>query len=104
MATQGLNLDVAAGLATTKSVAGIIEEMQQVIKTIQSSSTEAVSMWKGRASSAFDTTQADWNASATKLQLALDDIKTKLNSSFNNYGDQDDQGAGGFAQVATLNI
>ncbi len=96
---QGLNLDVAAGMASTKSVAGIVEEMQQVIRSIQSSSTEAVSVWKGRASTAFDTTQADWNSSATKLQLALDDIKAKLSTSFTNYGDQDDAGASGFGAL-----
>lgn len=104
MPAQGLDLDVTAGLATTKSVAGIVEEMQQVIRSIQTSSTEAVAMWKGRASSAFDTTQADWNSSATKLQLALDDIKAKLASSFTNYGDQDDQAASGFGSVGNLNI
>lgn len=99
MPTQGLNLDVSAGLAATKSVAGIVDEMQQVIRSIQTSSNDAVSMWKGRASSAFDTTQADWNSSATKLQLALDDIKAKLSTSFSNYNDQDDQGAAGFGAL-----
>lgn len=99
MPTQGLNLDVAAGLSATKSVAGIVDEMQQVIRSIQTSSNDAVAMWKGRASSAFDTTQADWNSSATKLQLALDDIKAKLSTSFGNYNDQDDQGAAGFGSL-----
>ncbi|GAB19923.1 hypothetical protein GOEFS_096_01000 [Gordonia effusa NBRC 100432] len=103
MPTQGLNLDVSTGLASTKSVAGLVDEMQQVIRAIQTSSTEAVSMWKGRASSAFDTTSADWSSSATKLQLALDDIKVKLASSFTNYGDQDDQAAAGFSG-GNLNI
>ncbi|GAB09957.1 hypothetical protein GOARA_050_00190 [Gordonia araii NBRC 100433] len=93
MPGSGLNLDVAASMASTKSVAGIVDEMQQVIRAIQQASQNAATTWKGRASGAYDTTHADWSASATKLNVALEDIKAKLTSSFAGYGDEDDSGA-----------
>lgn len=47
MPGSGLNLDVAASMASAKSVAGIVDEMQQVIRAIQTASQNAATTWKG---------------------------------------------------------
>ncbi|MFT4126413.1 MAG: WXG100 family type VII secretion target [Gordonia sp. (in: high G+C Gram-positive bacteria)] len=91
-----VDVDVAAGLATAQSVSHIVDDMQGIIRQIASSAQGGLASWRGQASGAFDGTHSDWNSSATALNAALDDIRTKLTAGFNGYDDHDAQAAGGF--------
>lgn len=104
MSGGGVNVDTAAGLATTQKVSGIVDEMQQCIKRIAGAADTGLASWDGNASRAFDNVHTDWNSSAIKLQAALDDIKNKLNTGFRGYEDHDHTAAAGIPSNGTLNL
>lgn len=86
---HGLNLDVAAGQSSAASIKGIVGEMQGIISTIRGAANSGLSDWQGSASRSFDNVHTDWNATATALQTALDDIEAKLTTGFRGYDDDD---------------
>ena len=63
-------------MASAKSVAGIVDEMQ-VIRAIATASQNVAGTWKGRAG-ATTRLHGDWNASAVKLNLAPRTSRHKL--------------------------
>ena len=91
-----VKVDVESAMATTKSVAGVVADMQETIGRIARASSNGAASWQGKASAAFTDTHADWNSSALALHNALDDIRNKLSSGFAGYDDNDAQIAGGF--------
>lgn len=91
-----VDLDVAAGQATVHTVSQLVDDMQGIIRQIATTASTGTATWNGRASNAFGSTHSDWNSSATALNAALDDIRSKLSAGFAGYEDQDAQAAGGF--------
>lgn len=85
----GLNLDLMAGQASVQAVRGIVAEMHAVIRNIENSAQAGLESWRGQASSSFGVTHTDWNATAVSLRGALEDIETKLTTSFRGYDDDD---------------
>lgn len=91
-----VKVDIESAMATTKSVAGVVADMQETIGRIARASSNGAASWQGKASAAFTDTHADWNSSALALHNALDDIRNKLSSGFAGYEDSDAQVASGF--------
>ncbi|MGV9713775.1 WXG100 family type VII secretion target [Gordonia sp. NPDC003424] len=102
----GLNLDVAAAQASSKSISGIVDAMHGILRQIQVSSQTGMTTWNGQASKSFDATQTDWSGTAAKLQAALDDIEAKLTTGFTGYDDHDAGNASAIASSTggTLNL
>jgi WXG100 family type VII secretion target len=98
--TNGLDLDVAAGLASTQSVGNIVDDMGTVLARITADAEEALALWKGNASGAFQGAVTAWKDEATQLQTALDALKTSLSTGFNGYDAEDQDTAGIFHNVA----
>lgn len=86
---SGVNLDVGAGQAAAGSIKGIVGDMRNVIGRIKASASSGLGDWNGRAARSFDHTHTDWHATAVRLELALDDIESKLSAGFRGYDDQD---------------
>ncbi|MFW0792225.1 WXG100 family type VII secretion target [Gordonia sp. CPCC 205515] len=85
----GLNLDVAAAQASSKSISGIVDAMHGILRQIQTSSQTGMATWHGQASKSFDSTQTDWSGTAAKLQAALNDIEARLTTGFKGYDEHD---------------
>lgn len=98
--TNGLELDVAAGLASTKSVGDIVADMGTVLARITADADEALALWKGNASGAFQNAVTAWKDEATQLQTALEGLKTSLSTGFNGYDSEDQDTAGIFNNVS----
>ncbi|SIS15609.1 WXG100 family type VII secretion target [Williamsia sterculiae] len=90
-----MNLDTAGGHAGVQQVQGQIEEMQSLLKAVNSQVAAAAS-WKGSASSTFHGVAEDWQAHAGNLQRALDTMRENLNGSFQGYEQAEEQAASGF--------
>jgi WXG100 family type VII secretion target len=98
--TNGLELDVESGLASTKSVGDIVADMGTVLARITADADEALALWKGTASGAFQGAVTAWKDEATQLQTALDSLKTSLSTGFNGYDAEDQDTAGIFNNVS----
>lgn len=86
---HGLNLDVAGGQAAAAGIKGIVGDMRSVIGRIKASAAGGLSDWNGVAAKTFDGTHTDWNATAMRLEQALNVIENKLTTGFHGYDDQD---------------
>lgn len=100
----GLNLDLMAGQASVQAVKGIVAEMHAVIRNIEASAQTGLEGWRGQASNSFGATHTDWHGTAVGLRGALEEIETKLTTSFRGYDDDDAVAAGSIAGAGGLNL
>lgn len=99
--TNGLEIDVAAGLGTTKSVGTIVSDMGTVLDRITNDADEALALWKGSASGAFQGAVTAWRDEAAQLKTALEGLQQSLSTGFNGYEAEDQDLAGNINNVST---
>ncbi|MFW0784084.1 WXG100 family type VII secretion target [Gordonia sp. CPCC 206044] len=101
---SGLNLDVAAAQASSKTISGIVEQMHSVLRQVQNSAQSGLATWSGQASRSYDATQNDWSVTAAKLQAALNDIEAQLTTGFRGYDEHDAGNASAITSSGGLTI
>ena len=86
---NGLHLDGGAAQKSTQSISQIVADMKGILSKIEASSADGIATWSGQASRSFGTTQGDWSGTASKLQVALNEIEAKLTTGFKGYHGHD---------------
>lgn len=104
---SGENLNASTGdiQSAAARIDGISSEIRGVVKRLGDEVAASAGYWAGTSQRSFDTTMAQWNSGAQKLNAVLDDISRRLRDSGVAYDVAEEENArANAASIPSLNV
>ncbi len=88
---NALELDLSSGFKHVNTVDEIVSSIRKTLDTITQEVDSAKATWQGQANKTFTEVSLQWGDEATRLNRALDEVKTTLSNSAFKGGQQTDE-------------